>query len=54
MINVRILDHCEFCDGETYVFDDQDVNSHLETYDRYRPYEMWHSNGNRAKLLEVD
>jgi hypothetical protein len=40
MIKVRILDQCEFCDGESYIFDCQDVDSRGQTYDRYRPCEM--------------
>ena len=51
MIKVRILDRCEFCDGEAYVFECEDVDSHGETYDRYRPCEMCHGSGNRAKWV---
>jgi hypothetical protein len=49
MIKVRILDRCEFCDGEAYLFDYEDVDSHGITYDRYRACEMCHGRGNRAK-----
>jgi hypothetical protein len=48
MIKARILDRCEFCDGEAYIFDCQDVDSRGDTYDRYRPCEMCHGCGNRA------
>ena len=27
MIKVHILDRCEFCDGEAYIFDCQDVDT---------------------------
>jgi hypothetical protein len=32
MIKIRILDRCEFCDGETYFFDYEDVDSGGESY----------------------
>ena len=51
MIKVRILDRCELCDGEAYVFDCEDIDSHGETYDRYRPCEVCHGSGNRAKWV---
>ena len=57
MIKVRILDHCEFCDGEAYIFVCEDVDVRGETFDRYRPCEMCHGSGNRAKwvgLRELD
>ena len=53
MIKVRILDRCEFCDGEAYIFDRQDVDSRGETYDRYRPCEMCNGSGNRAKWVSL-
>ena len=40
MINVSILDRCEFSNGEAYVFVCGDVNARGETYDRTRPCEM--------------
>ena len=36
MIKVRILDRCEFCDGEAYIFDYEDVDARGDAYDRYR------------------
>jgi hypothetical protein len=51
MMKVRILDRCEFCDGEAYIFDYQNVDSRGETYDRYRPCEMCHGSGNQAKWV---
>ena len=51
MIKVRILDRCEFCDGEAYIYDYQDVDTQGEAYDRYRPCEMCHGSGNRAKWI---
>ena len=41
MIKVRILDRCQFCEGEAYIFDCQDVDTLGETYDRYKPCEMY-------------
>ncbi len=49
MIKVRVLDRCEFCEGEAYIYDCQDVDTRGETYDRYRPCEMCHGGGNRVK-----
>ena len=37
MIKVRILECCEFCDGEAYVFVSEDVDSRGETHDRLKP-----------------
>ena len=53
MIKVHILDRCEFCDGEAYLFDHQDVDTSGKTYDRYRPCEMCHGSGNRAKWISL-
>ena len=53
MIKVRILDRCEFCDGEAYIFDRQDVDSRGETYDRYRPCEMCNGSGNQARWVSL-
>jgi len=51
MMKVHILVRCEFCDGEAYVFVCKDVDAQGETYDRYRPCEMCHGSGNRAKWV---
>ena len=53
MIKVRILDRCEFCDGEEYIFVCEDVDSRGQTYDRYRPCEMCHGCGDRAKWVSL-
>ena len=53
MIKVRILDRCEFCDGEAYIFDCEDVDSRGETYDRYRPCEVCQGSGNQAKWVTL-
>jgi len=37
MIKVRILDRCEFYNGEAYVFVSEDVDSRGDTFDHYRP-----------------
>ncbi|MCJ7521279.1 MAG: hypothetical protein MUP21_03575 [Dehalococcoidia bacterium] len=51
MMKVRILDRCEFCDGEAYIFVCEDVDSRGETYDRYRPCEVCQGSGNQAKWV---
>ena len=51
MMKVRILDRCEFCDGEAYVFVCEDVDARGETFDRYRPCYMYNGSGNRAKWV---
>ena len=53
MMKVRILDRCELCDGEAYVFDCEDIDSHGETYDSYRPCEVCHGSGNQAKWVSL-
>ena len=53
MIKVRILDRCEHCEGEAYIFEYQDVDGRGETYDRYRPCEMCHGSGNQASWISL-
>ena len=40
MMKVRILDRCEFCEGEAYLFACEDVDTQGEMFNRYRPWEM--------------
>jgi len=35
MMKVRILDRCEFCDGEAYIFVCEDVDVRGETFDKH-------------------
>ena len=51
MMKVRILDRCEYCDGEAFIFAYEDVDANGEMYDRYRPCEMCHGSGNLAKWI---
>jgi hypothetical protein len=53
MIKVRILDRCEFCDGEAYIFDRQDVDSRSEAYDRYRPCKVCEGSGDQTKWVSL-
>ena len=53
MIKVRILDRCEFCDGEAYIYVCEDVDARGDTFDRYRPCEMCHGSGNREKGVSL-
>ena len=53
MMKVRILDRCEVCDGEAYIFDYQDVDSRGEQYDCYRPCEVCQGSGNQAKWVNL-
>jgi hypothetical protein len=53
MIKVRILDRCEFCDGQAYVFVCEDVDMRGETFDRYRPCEICYGSGNQAKWVSL-
>ena len=48
MIKVRILDRCEHCDGEVYIIDFQNVDSHGELYYRQGPCEVYLDSGNQA------
>ena len=43
MIKVHILDRCECCDGEAYIFVCEDVDSGGDRFDRNRPCEMCHA-----------
>ena len=49
MIKVRILDRCDACAGEAYIFDFREVDSNGDSYDRYRPCEMCQGSGNHAR-----
>ena len=51
MIKVRILDRCESCDGEAYVFVCEDIDTRGETYDRYQACEMCQGSGSRARWI---
>lgn len=53
MIKVCILDRCEYCDGEAYVFLCEDVDANGDSFDRYQPCEMCQGSGNRAKWVSV-
>ena len=52
-MKVQILARCEFCDGEAYIYDCQDVDTQGEEYERYRPCEMCHASGNQAKWVSL-
>ena len=52
MIKVRILDCCEFCDGQAYVFVSEEVDTNGQAYDRYRPCEMCHGIGTESFTSE--
>jgi len=54
MMKVRILDRCEFCDGEAYIFVCEDVDVRGETFDNYNPCEMCHANILRVTFLEKE
>ena len=43
MMKVRILDRCEFCDGEAYTFVCEDVDADGDSFDRYRAGRSWAS-----------
>ena len=53
MIKVRLLDRCEYCDGDAYIFVCEDVDVRGETFVRYRPCEMCHGSGNRATWVSL-
>jgi hypothetical protein len=53
MIRVRILDRCEFCDGEAYIFLCEDVDANGDSSARYRPSEMCQGSCNRAKWVSL-
>jgi hypothetical protein len=50
-MKAHVITKSSFCDGEAYIFDSEDVDARGETYDRYRPCEMCHGSGNRAKWV---
>jgi hypothetical protein len=45
MIKVRILDRCEFCDDEAYIFVCGNVDSRGETYERSGPHQVTNASG---------
>ena len=54
MIKVRILDRCEFCGREAYVFVREDVDARGEAYDHYRPCKMCNGSGYQAKWVNQE
>jgi hypothetical protein len=53
MIKVRILDRCEACAGEAYVYVCEAVDANGDSFDRYRPCEMCHGSGNQASWISL-
>ena len=51
VIKVRNLDRCEFSEHEAYLFVCEELDTQGGANDRYRPCEMCHGSGNRAKWV---
>ncbi|MCJ7660597.1 MAG: hypothetical protein MUO67_15720, partial [Anaerolineales bacterium] len=56
-MKVQILDRCEFCDGEAYVFVSEEIDARGNAFDRYRPCEvLWNgpadTSGSARRLQE--
>ena len=49
VIKVHILDCCEFCDGEAYVFVCEDDDARGELFDRDLIFEICDGSGDQAK-----
>lgn len=52
-MKVQILDRCEHCNGEAYIFECEDVDAYGEPYARYRPCEMCKGTGNRSRWIDL-
>ena len=53
VIEVRILDRCEFCDGEAYLFVCEELDTQGGANDRYRPLEMSYGIGKKTYLRAI-
>ena len=54
MSKVNILDKCEFCNGETYVPEDEAVSAAGERYTRYSPCGYCEGRGLHAKWVRLN
>ena len=52
-MKVHILDRCEYCDGEAYIFECEDIDASGEVYARYRPCKMCNGSGNRSRWIDL-
>ena len=52
-MKVHILDRCEYCNGEAYIFECEDVDASGEPYARYRPCGMCRGTGNRSRWIDL-
>ena len=53
MKKVHILDRCEFCDGEAYVFACEVVDANGEHYPRYLPCSYCLGSGEQARWVSL-
>ena len=53
MLKVHILDCCEFCDGEAYIFAREVVDANGENYPRYLPCSYCQGSGEQARWVSM-
>lgn len=53
MIRFRILDCCNFCDGEAFIFIGEDVDADRGTFDWYHLYKISREGYTPQQLLLV-
>ena len=53
MLQIHILDRCEFCDGQAYVYACEFVDNNGESYPRYMPCAYCKGSGEPDKWVEL-
>ena len=53
MLQVHVLDRCEFCDGQAYVYACEFVDNNGETYPRYMPCAYCKGSGELNKWVRL-
>ena len=53
MLKIHILDRCEFCDGQAYVYACEFVDVNGEAYPRYMPCAYCKGSGELDKWVEL-
>ena len=54
MLQVHILDRCEFCDGQAYFYACEFTDENGESYPHYMPYAYCKGSGELDKWLNLD
>ena len=50
---VQIVDRCDHCHGQAYIFECEATNHRGEVYDKYKPCPCCHATGKLAKWIAL-